>query len=174
MALRFWLVRQNLTFCFCESRQWRQTFLGSVTCVSAGCLAPGWLGYGAITEDPPTWLRDWLGIPLTKFSDCGFPKTRFHTVISAHKNECRSSCKVPVIVVQYQPKIDVSTNFGIIPKNKFHGNPFGRSRVVTCVQTDGWSEFNRGCAELRTCLTIHPSADVLLFQMLLSVQNWRH
>jgi hypothetical protein len=51
----------------------------------------------------------------------------------------------------------ISTKYGmcrqitvVLPNIKFHENPFSRSRVVTCVQTEGRSDFNRRSAGLRT------------------------
>jgi len=39
-----------------------------------------------------------------------------------------SSCKVPVILVRYEGNLNLSTDFGKIPK--FHENPSSGSQVV--------------------------------------------
>jgi hypothetical protein len=48
-------------------------------------------------------------------------------------------------------KIEVTRHvFVKLPKIKFHENPFSRSPVITCVQTDGLSDFNRRSAGMWT------------------------
>lgn len=72
------------TFCFCEFYQWRQSFAGSITYVSVCGVSGTRLSFGAITEDPPNWLSDWLGIPLTEFPFCELPKRRLRTQSFPH------------------------------------------------------------------------------------------
>jgi hypothetical protein len=61
-------------------------------------------------------------------------RVRRNVIINKH----RSSCKVPVMIVKFEWKLNFLNRFlkdssGI----KLHENPFIGSRIVSCGQTDG-------------------------------------
>lgn len=58
---------------------------------------------------------------------------------------------IPVLVA-INKNWNVSTDVTELPSMKFREYPFCDSRVVPFVQADGWNEFNRHPAELRTSL----------------------
>jgi hypothetical protein len=47
---------------------------------------------------------------------------------------CKTSCKVSTIVCYFDHKQNVPINFSSIPSTKFHENPIGRSKFVSCMQ----------------------------------------
>jgi len=53
-------------------------------------------------------------------------------------NSYRSSCKVPVIIVRFLMKIELSSDLSENYSNtKFHINPSSESRAVPCGRTNG-------------------------------------
>jgi hypothetical protein len=55
-------------------------------------------------------------------------------------NVCKSSCKVPFILVRFYQTWIFSTDFRYMPKYQFHGNSFSGRRVVPCGRTDTHDE----------------------------------
>jgi hypothetical protein len=105
--------------------------------VSSTCLAGWWHHHGGF----PTWLDSWLAISHAEIQQLGIT----HPIISAHRNTCRSSCKVLTIVL-FQPNWNVLTNLSRTPNIKFRGNPFSHQSWV------GLCNFNRHSAGLQMCL----------------------
>jgi hypothetical protein len=77
-----------------------------------------------ITKDYPMWLRGWSAVndPITW----------------ARRNALRSSCKLFVIVVLFQPKFEKKNLhvFVKLPSIKLHEKHFSSCKIVTCGQTD--------------------------------------
>jgi hypothetical protein len=114
----------------------------------------GWLGYGAITEDPPIWLRDWRSVDSSHFR---VPK-RKQVFIKSPRYSCPVSAK----------KLTFAHKFRLTPKYQISwksNQPF--SNCYT--RTDGWSYFNRGSVEMRT----HLKASVCRCFVILNVTQRR-
>lgn len=99
-----YVLMKMMTFNLSEWCPWQQSCLESMTSGLEWCLASVWLGI------------------LT----CGFKAT------STYRNDCGSSWKVPMILVQFQPKL-VSWQMFVKHLNiKFHKNLVSSSQTVTC------------------------------------------
>lgn len=122
-ALQLWRFDQNLTFC--EWRRWRQLSGLQLPCVdevSDGCLTGWWRHRGGFLgpSQVGAWVA-WDSLP-----------------VSVHA--CASSREVPPIVIQFEPKLKLATNFNETLQYKISWISiewFSSCYVLTAQRTEG-------------------------------------